>query len=326
MSSNSPPIAPSHALPNHAPPSHALLSRSTPNPELAEAIELSEALERDCLRDLWRGAPAATRAALGWEITTRGEAWGMVCHEFPEALMTNRIMGSGGVRDVEQFGEDALALVRDHSSRDSMRWLVQPPPLVSDAAFEQRLAGLGLVPFRRRWAKFVRGRAAAPRVATTIDVQVVSSDTVRPFAELLVSQLGLPAALSDAYCAAATRPEWACVVAMNGGRVIGSGAMFICNRVAYMAGGATLPDFRGRGVQGALMATRIGMALDSDCRWLVAETGEAVDGEPNHSFGNLLRHGFEVVCSRANFVALAGAERARFGARPSADATAHSAR
>ena len=47
---------------------------------------------------------------------------------------------------------------------------------------------------------------------------------------------------------------------------------------------------------------RIADAIAAGCRDIVSETGEAVPGEPNDSYANLLRNGFSVVYSRPNYV------------------------
>ena len=50
------------------------------------------------------------------------------------------------------------------------------------------------------------------------------------------------------------------------------------------------------------MSRRIADAVAAGCRDIVTETGEAVPGEPNSSFDNMLRNGFRVVYSRSNYV------------------------
>lgn len=41
------------------------------------------------------------------------------------------------------------------------------------------------------------------------------------------------------------------------------------------------------------MAKRIETIIEMGCQHIFTETGEAVDGDPQHSYGNILRFGFE---------------------------------
>lgn len=50
------------------------------------------------------------------------------------------------------------------------------------------------------------------------------------------------------------------------------------------------------------MAQRIADAHDLGCRVLATATGEAVPGDPQHSYRNILRAGFELSHVRANWV------------------------
>jgi GNAT superfamily N-acetyltransferase len=67
--------------------------------------------------------------------------------------------------------------------------------------------------------------------------------------------------------------------------------------------GATLPEYRRRGAQTALLAARIAAAAAADCTVLATETGESIAGEPNPSLANIRRAGFTQACSRLNYAA-----------------------
>ena len=65
--------------------------------------------------------------------------------------------------------------------------------------------------------------------------------------------------------------------------------------------GATAPAFRQQGSQSALMAARIAHAASLGCHTLMTCTGEDVPGDPQHSYSNILRAGFEPTYLRENF-------------------------
>jgi len=52
---------------------------------------------------------------------------------------------------------------------------------------------------------------------------------------------------------------------------------------------------------GWTQARRIQLALDLGCGLMTSETGEAVPGDPQHSYRNLRRHGLRPVYRRENW-------------------------
>jgi len=53
------------------------------------------------------------------------------------------------------------------------------------------------------------------------------------------------------------------------------------------------------------MARRIADGIKLGCRHLVSETGEETPEEPNPSYRNMLRTGFELVYARRNWIGTA---------------------
>ena len=84
-------------------------------------------------------------------------------------------------------------------------------------------------------------------------------------------------------------------------RPAGCGALFIDGEAAWTDFGATAPEFRRRGSQSALLRHRVLFALDHGCRRIFTCTGEAVPGDQQHSYANILRAGFREDYLRLNF-------------------------
>jgi GNAT superfamily N-acetyltransferase len=87
-------------------------------------------------------------------------------------------------------------------------------------------------------------------------------------------------------------------VARDGGRVVGTGAMFVHGDGAWLGWGGTLRSHRGRGIQSAMVARRIEDARARKCTWLTVETAEDLPERPNPSYRNMERAGFRVLCLR----------------------------
>lgn len=87
-----------------------------------------------------------------------------------------------------------------------------------------------------------------------------------------------------------------CYVAKLENQIIGSGSLYIQGDMGIMFGGATIPEFRGRGGQRALLEYRINEALKMGCKTLVSQTDLF-----SSSQRNLERVGFQIACNRARW-------------------------
>ena len=77
----------------------------------------------------------------------------------------------------------------------------------------------------------------------------------------------------------------------------GGGMMSIHNGVASLGGAGTLPEFRNRGVQRALILARVAFAAESGCDLAMVATQPG-----SGSQRNVERQGFRVVYTRMKFV------------------------
>ena len=167
-----------------------------------------------------------------------------------------------------------------------------------DALFEQ----LGIVPFHRRYIEVRRGTQPVRAVTTSLHVREATADDGDAIGALFARCFDMPAHSAPMWAALIERPSWHVVVATEGPTIAGAGFLCVSGDEGYLAGGATDPAYRRRGAQGAVMSWRLQRALDLGCRWVWTETGEKIPGDPNHSYNNMLRHGFEPVATRLNFV------------------------
>jgi hypothetical protein len=78
--------------------------------------------------------------------------------------------------------------------------------------------------------------------------------------------------------------------------------MFVKDDVGWLGFGSTLESHRKRGGQGAMFERRIQDGLLLGCKWFVTETGEDTPEDPNPSYHNMLRTGFELAYLRPNYV------------------------
>jgi GNAT superfamily N-acetyltransferase len=152
------------------------------------------------------------------------------------------------------------------------------------------------------WLKLARlaGLMETPETDLRIDV-VRAADAEEWWSVLLrgfgMSDLGLEQMSSRLI----EQPGWTAFGAWDGVEMVSAAALLISGQVAGFAGASTLPTYRGRGAQSALLAARARLAAADGAKWLSAETGKPSDGEHNPSLDNMLRAGFEVRYERQNW-------------------------
>lgn len=181
----------------------------------------------------------------------------------------------------------------------------------------------GLVKYHRPWIELLGpGAEAAPGLATgraasgeaeggpgvagvggvPVTVRVATASDAPAIAAIFSEGFALPRDAAEAFAAAIGRPRWTVLVADVAGEVAGAGLLFVDGAVGYLAGGAVEARHRGRGVQRALVASRVEWARLRGCQWVTSQTGAAVAGEPQHSYRNLLRFGLEPVSLTEHYV------------------------
>ena len=135
----------------------------------------------------------------------------------------------------------------------------------------------------------------------SLSVRRVGPDEAEPFGRIVASAFGMTKAAAPMLAGLARDPNWHLFVSYDDQTPAGAGGIYIMGEAAFTEWGATDPMFRRRGSQGAVMEARINAAIDAGCKYLFTETGEAVEGDPQHSYGNIERYGFRTLRLRQNF-------------------------
>lgn len=85
-------------------------------------------------------------------------------------------------------------------------------------------------------------------------------------------------------------------LALTDGKIVGGGTLGVRKGIAGLFGTSTLPEFRGRGVQAALISARLADGLKAGCDMAMSVTLPS-----SGSQRNLERQGFRVVYTRTKF-------------------------
>ena len=125
---------------------------------------------------------------------------------------------------------------------------------------------------------FYAGLYASPTSVSTLDVDgpVVEPADVAEFADCYVRGFEFPvrsrSMLAESVRVLAGRADTDFYRARLGSSTAGVAMLFRCAGVGYLATAATLPEFRRRGVQGALIRHRIDVASQAGCDLIVGHT------------------------------------------------------
>jgi GNAT superfamily N-acetyltransferase len=258
-----------------------------------------EAIERAALQDLHDSATEALRAALGLDCRPSGTGLVSLASALPaSAIVANRTIGLG-LAAPETRSAVAEAIER-YRAAGIGRFFVHLHPEARPAQLVDWLGELGLEA-TRGWMKFSRGRAAPPRAETALDLRPARTEDAEAFGRIVTDAFDLGPAAAPWVAGLIGRSGWHVYVSEADGHLAGTGSLFVRDGVGWIDWGATAPAFRGRGSQSALLHRRITDALDMGCRKIVTTTGEAVAGDPQHSYNNIVRMGFEPAYLRRNF-------------------------
>ena len=150
------------------------------------------------------------------------------------------------------------------------------------------------------WMKFRRG--VEPLAGRGTDLEIDEARDGAAFAHVVAEAYGFPAAIAQMVAGVPGRPGWHCLLALDGGEPVGAGALFENGNVGWLGFAGTLPQARGRGAQGAILAARIDLARAAGCTLLTTETGVREPGKADNSYRNILRAGFVEAGERPNYV------------------------
>ncbi|QTF93496.1 GNAT family N-acetyltransferase [Halomonas sp. BM-2019] len=131
--------------------------------------------------------------------------------------------------------------------------------------------------------------------------RVESAADADEFARIVCTGFDLAEAFRGVVHGLAKKPNWHLFMTFEGDTPIGTGGLHVLGNLGWFDFGATDPDHRMRGSQRTLMAVRLRHAAAQGCRTLITATGEAVEGDPQHSYGNITRAGFRPVYTRENY-------------------------
>jgi GNAT superfamily N-acetyltransferase len=183
--------------------------------------------------------------------------------------------------------------------------IFQIAPAADPGEWPELLTANGIAP-SRSWVKFAARQSAAPAYETDLRLARIGPEQAEQFARLFVAGFEMPAGegLEEWLVEMPTWTDHGFVTygAWDGPELVAAATLFLGPHSAVLAGAATLPAYRGRGAQSALMSVRISDALGTGAEWITSETGAETPDSPNPSLHNMRRLGLGEQYERTNWI------------------------
>jgi GNAT superfamily N-acetyltransferase len=259
----------------------------------------SEFIESAALKDLHAAAGPDIVRSLGLDCQVSGHRVISIAAGLPDsAIVINRALGLGlDEAETEAAVADLVSMYRDAGVG---RFFVQRHPRAAPDALTDWLLAAGLAR-ARGWQKFSRDCEPAPAVRSELDVKPVGAEHGAAFASIVCAAFDLGEESEPWLACLPGRPGWHVFMSFADGQPAGAGALFVKDGVGWTDFGATAPAFRRMGSQAAVLARRIDHAISLGCERIYTCTGEAIEGDPQHSYGNILKLGFQTEYVRENY-------------------------
>lgn len=251
-----------------------------------------EQIDADSWEELCRAVPPELAATLQLSVERQGNVVVTRCLVNDSPLGNRALaLGLGGNCTAGQVAD----LARDFQSRGLKNFALKVSPYAQPPELNEWLAAAGLV-VRGEWMKVVRDNAPLAPPRSAFDIYCLRAEDAELFGEVSARGFGRPPAVGRWMAATVGWPRWRHYVAFVGGQPAGAAAIYIDGVHAWLGIGSTVPEFRCRGVQGALIRRRLADGLARGVQYFVSETASR-----NGSYDNLLRAGFQLAYARPNY-------------------------
>jgi MOSC domain-containing protein YiiM len=224
-------------------------------------LDLLDHVERDAWLTLWAAAAAAGEDV---RILDRGELAAAAAPGLPGSVF-NRAFG---LRQIPIALPEVEGLVRDAGVPGWVVTGADEPPWAGAVAEEPTGVHAAAID------DVVTTGAQIPPGVTIRAVDPADDRSIATWVEIFIAAFEIAGPLADAWrgfgpiLARSKGEQW--LLAALDGHDVAAAATFTRRRVAWLGGGAVLPEARGRGIQRALIAERARLGAAAGCRTITA--------------------------------------------------------
>jgi len=261
--------------------------------EMARELEFVEA---QMWKTLFTSIPVTDAMDLGVRYESLGAAMCFMFEKLP-VWMFNRVLGLG-IDSPASLSD--IQYLMDFYGNKRLPLGISLSPFAQPANLVEELDKLGFVN-QIDWAKMVRGTEPPPAIKTDLRLEKAGPEHHEQALDVLMQGFGMPNHTRPAFAAALKAPCNTTYIMWDKDQPAAVAMLSIFGQTGHLNTACTLPQYRNRGAQGALMAQRIRDGIERGCNMFVTETG-IVPNEKNPSLQNMIRCGFKLAYARPNYV------------------------
>ncbi len=264
-------------------------------------IQDLERCEMEAVRSFYESASPASHLETSVQLHTVEQAVVAIVPTV-DILALNRVIGLG--LDGRLNPSTLESITEIFRAARAPRFILQLSPLAKPEDHIGLLAAEGFA-YHSHWVRLYRQTdVPVPDVESHSMVREVGPAESELFGKLVSEAFGWTSGVGTLVAQTVGRPGWRHFMAWEGGALIATGAIFISGPTAWLNFASTLPDYRGRGAQSALLAHRIREAQKLGCKAVTVEAvvEKGASDPDSASYRNLLKLGFHVTYDRPNFI------------------------
>jgi GNAT superfamily N-acetyltransferase len=265
---------------------------------MSENTAAFERCEMAAMGDFYRAAPDEVVRGMGLRVDDVNGAV-LTCVASVDVLAFNRVLGIGIAYPATPDMIDDLVGASDAAGVN--RFFIQVSPAARPPELVGWLEERGFSHYNN-WVRLTRGTDSVPEFDCDLEVREIGPGEAVTFGRIVRESFDWPEGMERVIAGAVGRPGWHHYMAYDGETPAATAGHFVYGEIAWIDFAATLPEFRGRSAQKALVARRIRDAAADGCRTVIVETGEPKPEKETPSYDNMLKMGFEVAYLRPNYI------------------------
>jgi GNAT superfamily N-acetyltransferase len=193
---------------------------------------------------------------------------------------------------------DSLEPVLHHARTRGLTYLlVHCPPWATPDGFP--IAGARPA---NPMVKLYRQADRSVEASSPLEIRAIGASDGELFGDIAAQGNEAPEFMADGFNSTVGQAGWKHYLAFDGAIPIAAAAVRFHGEVAWCCFAGTIPAYRGRGAQRALLARRVADAAAHGCTWVTCESLPDRPGMPSFSLANMLATGFTPAYERPSFV------------------------
>jgi GNAT superfamily N-acetyltransferase len=249
--------------------------------------------------DMYHAADKNISDKFGINVLSIGSACISIAKNI-DILAYNRVLGLGLTEPATEKIVDEIIL--KYKEAGVNRFFIQLHPEASPSELKVWFEKRNIFQYNN-WVKHYRGVENPPQIDTELEIrEVANKKEAEEFGVIITKSFEWPDEMKYWFANLAGRKCWKTYLAYDSAKPVATASLFVKDDCGWLSFATTLPDYRGKGAQSALITRRIQDAAELGCKVLTVETAEDNAQQRSQSLQNIQKTGFEVAYIRPNFI------------------------